>query len=66
MDQLKHILVVDDDDDVRDVIVNLLQENNYRVSAASDGFGMRDFLETPDAVDCVILDASCPERQLHH
>lgn len=60
MDQSKHILVVDDNDDVRDVIVNMLQAHSYRVNAASGGAAMRDFLETGDRVDCVILDAVMP------
>jgi CheY-like chemotaxis protein len=34
MGQLKHILVVDDNGDVRDVIVDTLQERNRPVSAA--------------------------------
>src|SRR6202048_1404055 len=58
--QAKHILVVDDNGDVRDVIVDTLQGHNYRVSAATDGSVMRDFLETGDTVDCVILDALMP------
>jgi len=57
MGQSKHILVVDDNGDVREVIVDILQEQNYRVSTASSGSVMRDFLATGDAVDCVILDA---------
>ena len=60
MSQSKHILVVDDNADVRDVIVDTLQEHSYRVSAASSGSMMRDFLETDDTVDCVILDALMP------
>jgi len=58
--QAKHILVVDDNGDVRDVIVDILQEQNYRVSSATSGSVMRDFLETGDTVDCVILDALMP------
>jgi two-component system OmpR family response regulator len=58
--QEKHILVVDDNDDVREVIVNILQKSYYRVSAASGGSVMRDFLETGYTVDCVILDALMP------
>jgi DNA-binding response OmpR family regulator len=60
MGQSKHILVVDDTGEVRDVIVDILQEQNYRVSTASSGSVMRDFLETGDTVDCVILDALMP------
>ena len=58
--QSKHILVVDDNADVRDVIVDILQENHFRVTAASSGSVMRDFMETDDTVDCVTLDALMP------
>jgi CheY-like chemotaxis protein len=57
---MKHILVVDDNDDVRDVIADTLREYDYRVTAASDGSAMRDFLQTGDTVDCVVLDALMP------
>ena len=60
VDQSKHILVVDDNADVRDVIVDILQENHFRVTAASSGSVMRDFMETDGTVDCVILDALMP------
>ena len=55
-----HILVVDDDGDVRDVIANLLVDLGYRVSVANGGERMRAFLETPDPVDLIVLDASMP------
>lgn len=60
MGQLKHILVIDDNGDVRDVIVDTLQEQHFRVSTASGGSTMRDFLDTEDMVDCVILDVLMP------
>jgi two-component system, OmpR family, response regulator len=60
MGQPKHVLVVDDDGDVRDVIVALLEENNFRVSSAASGSLLRDFLQTADPVDCVVLDALMP------
>jgi DNA-binding NtrC family response regulator len=60
MDQSKHVLVVDDDGDVRGIIVEILQDYNYRVSSADSGAVMRDFLETADPVDCVVLDALMP------
>ncbi len=43
--EIQHILVVDDDDVVRNAIVSMLQEYPYRVSSASGGAAMRDFLE---------------------
>ena len=61
---VKHILVVDDNDDVWEVIVDTLREYRYRVSAASDGSAMRDFLRTGDTVDCVILDALMPGEEV--
>ena len=60
MGQSKHILVVDDNGDVRDVIVASLQAQDFRVSSAPSGSVMRDFLETGDTVDCVILDVLMP------
>jgi two-component system, OmpR family, response regulator len=63
MGQPKHILVVDDDRDVRDVLVEILQNDNYRVSSVANGAWMRDFLETDDAVDCVVIDTLMPGRE---
>jgi two-component system, OmpR family, response regulator len=60
MSQPKHILVVDDNGDVRDVIVAILESHNFRVSCAASGSLMRDFLQTADPVDCVVLDALMP------
>jgi len=55
-----HILVVDDDGDVRDIIADTLVDLGYRVSVATGGETMRAFLETPDPVDLIVLDASVP------
>lgn len=60
MGQSNHILVVDDNGDVRDVIVASLQAHGCRISSAPGGSVMRDFPETDDTVDCVILDALMP------
>jgi DNA-binding NtrC family response regulator len=60
LSQPKHILGVDDDVDVRDVIVAILNDYNFRVSNAASGSLMRDFLQTADPVDCVVLDALMP------
>jgi DNA-binding NtrC family response regulator len=58
--QSKHNLVIGDDGDVRGVIVDTLQEQHFRVSTTSSGSTMRDFLNTGDTVDCIILDALIP------
>jgi two-component system, OmpR family, response regulator len=60
MSATEHILVVDDNDDVRDVIVEILRGYGYRVSWAVDGASMREFLQGSDFVDAVILDALMP------
>jgi two-component system, OmpR family, response regulator len=51
----KHVLVVDDDPVMRDVIADYLTGQDFRVSAAADGREMRRLLsQTP--VDLMILD----------
>ena len=57
---IKHILVVDDDGDVRAVLVDILRDREYRVSSAVDGVTMRQFLEGNDPVDAIVLDALMP------
>ncbi len=53
------ILVVDDDPDVRDFIVNSLQEHGYRVREASDGREGLAAIER-EAPDLVVLDFIMP------
>jgi DNA-binding NtrC family response regulator len=52
----QHILVVDDDSNVRDILVEMIQEYGYRVSWAVDGKSMREFLQGSDPVIAVVLD----------
>lgn len=55
----KHVLVVDDDGDVADVICQMLEEHGYHCSTASGGISMRHAL-TGDGVDAIILDSLMP------
>lgn len=55
----EHILVVDDDPDVRSFVEMYLRKQGYNVSAAGDGEGMRRHLDEK-AVDLVILDLGLP------
>jgi DNA-binding NtrC family response regulator len=58
MERMKHIVVVDDDADVSDVIVALLK-GEYEVSTANHGAGLRALLDaTSGGVDAVVLDGS--------
>ena len=54
-----HILVVDDQKEICDVVQEYLTGEGYRVSAASDGSGMRRVLGQSH-VDLVILDLMLP------
>jgi DNA-binding response OmpR family regulator len=50
-----HILGVDDDPAIRQLIADYLTENGFRVSTAADGKAMRQLL-TRSSVDLVVLD----------
>jgi two-component system OmpR family response regulator len=54
-----HILIVDDQQEICDVVQEYLTGEGYRVSAAHDGAGMRRAL-TQGQVDLVILDLMLP------
>lgn len=55
----KHILVVDDHDDIRDLLGRYLDQHGYLVSLADGGEGMRGVLER-EAIDLVVLDIMMP------
>jgi two-component system OmpR family response regulator len=52
---MKHVLVVDDDPSMRDVMESYLESHNLQVSAAPDGRAMARIL-ADTAVDLIILD----------
>lgn len=54
-----HILVVDDDADIRQLVGDYLRRNGLRVTQAADGREMRAALETSD-VDLIVLDVMMP------
>jgi two-component system OmpR family response regulator len=56
-----HILVVDDDGDVRPLLVEMLRESGYAVTPADSGAAMREILTREAlAVDAVVLDCLMP------
>jgi two-component system OmpR family response regulator len=58
-DEQAHILVVDDDGEIRHLVAKFLRENGYRVTTARDGREMRQVLS--DAIiDLVVLDLMLP------
>jgi DNA-binding NtrC family response regulator len=53
----KHVLMVDHDGDVRDVVSELLLDLGYRVSAAKDAETMHALLDREN-IELIVLDAS--------
>ena len=58
-DRLDHVLIVDDDAEIRDLVSRYLSRQGIRASAAADGREMRRVLAR-EAVDLVILDLMMP------
>jgi len=57
----RHILVVDDDGDVRDVIINMLTDRGFVTTAAPGGVVMRDLLAAQGTpFDAIVLDCLMP------
>ena len=59
MSETAHILVVDDQREICDLVQQYLTSEGYRVSIASDGEGMRKIM-AQDPADLVILDLMLP------
>lgn len=59
MDHIDHILVVDDDHDIRTGVADYLRKNGLRASAAVDGRDMFAQLNT-SAFDLIVLDIMMP------
>lgn len=60
-----HILIVDDDRDIRDLLADYLKQFGYRTSTAADGRAMRQVLGAAGhsgqgAVDLIVLDVMLP------
>lgn len=55
----EHLLVVDDDRDIRALLTAYLSQAGYRVTAVGDGQAMRRALET-NRIDLVVLDLMLP------
>lgn len=57
---MKRVLVVDDDDDIRELLRQLLEFEGYEVQALEDGAAAVEFLEAADAPWAVLLDIAMP------
>ncbi len=59
MEHVDHILVVDDDRDIRELITDYLMKSGYRATGAANGREMRAVLSSSQ-VDLVVLDIMMP------
>jgi two-component system OmpR family response regulator len=59
MEKTPHILIVDDDREIRDLLSRFLQKHGFRASTAADGRDMRKIMA--DArIDLIVLDVMMP------
>jgi DNA-binding NtrC family response regulator len=56
----RHIIVADDDESVRATLAEILSEDGYQVSLASNGAAVRAILGRGVRVDLVVLDSLMP------
>ncbi|MDP9729979.1 UNVERIFIED_ORG: two-component system OmpR family response regulator [Rhizobium sp. SORGH_AS260] len=59
MEHIDHILVVDDDREIRELVSSYLKKNGLRTTVAADGRQMRSFLDG-NTVDLIVLDLMMP------
>ncbi|NVD42897.1 response regulator [Ensifer sp. HO-A22] len=59
MQHTDHILVVDDDREIRELVATYLKSNGLRATSVPDGRHMRTFLEA-NSVDLIVLDIMMP------
>jgi two-component system, OmpR family, response regulator len=59
MEQADHILVVDDDRDIREMIAAYLRKNGLRASVVANGREMRAVLDV-SPIDLIVLDVIMP------
>jgi len=60
METTDHVLIVDDDRGIRELLATYLEKNGMRVSLAANGRQMRAVLEQQGAPDLIVLDLMLP------
>jgi hypothetical protein len=55
------VLVAEDDEDTRESLVELLEDNGYRVLAARHGLEAQDYLRNGERAECMVMDLWMPE-----
>ncbi|MDH5750500.1 MAG: response regulator [Rhodospirillales bacterium] len=59
MEKQPHILIVDDDREIRDLLTQFLGKHGYRASSAADGRAMRRLMQG-SRIDLIVLDLMLP------
>jgi len=59
MHEATHVVVVDDNNDIRDLVREYLEQQGYKISVAEGGAALRRILER-QSVDLIILDVMMP------
>jgi two-component system OmpR family response regulator len=59
MEKADHVLIVDDDPDIRELLGQYLEKNGFKVSKAANGRDMRKILEG-GGIDMIVLDLMLP------
>ncbi|TIP46164.1 MAG: response regulator, partial [Mesorhizobium sp.] len=59
MDHVDHILIVDDDREIRELVSSYLAKNGLRTTVCANGRQMRSFLDA-NTVDLIVLDVMMP------
>jgi two-component system OmpR family response regulator len=60
MEPVSHVLVVDDEHDLRDVLRILLEANNYKVTEAATGEEALSCIQADNSIELVLLDIMLP------
>ncbi len=60
IEEVKRVLVVDDDQDIRDLLQMLLESEGYQVATAADGVAAVEFLTRAEDAWIVLLDVMLP------
>ncbi len=58
---LAHILIVDDDDRIRILVKQYLQDNNYLITTAKDAFDAKNKIDLIK-FDLIVLDIMMPKK----
>ncbi|MEH6628044.1 MAG: response regulator [Motiliproteus sp.] len=59
-EQCKRILIVDDDQEIRELLQSYLSNNGYQVQALEDGSRLLEQLQAPPPIDLIVLDLMMP------